>query len=106
MRSELKYKLLNEINNLFLLEVKPLTGRSHQIRVQLSAMGCVIKGDVKYGDHDASDGVSIALHAIELRFIHPVKKVLMHVYAPSPDSGLWMQFKNIERSHYGNTSMG
>ena len=105
-RSELKYKLIGEAHNLFLLEVKPLTGRSHQIRVQLSAMGCVIKGDLKYGDNEAYDGISIALHAIEISFIHPVKKELLRIHAPTPESGIWMYFKDIERSQYGNTSMG
>ena len=103
LRSELRFKVLAEATEFVLLEVIPVTGRSHQIRVQLSAMGCPIKGDLKYGDTDSNDGVSISLHAIQISFIHPVKKELLRTYAPTPDSGLWMLFKNIERSQYGNT---
>jgi len=106
LRSELRYKFLAQVNNLFLLEIKPVTGRSHQIRVQLSAMGCPIKGDLKYGDKDAGDGISISLHAINIGFVHPVKKQLLNIYAPAPDAGLWLDFKDIERLQYGNTSMG
>jgi 23S rRNA pseudouridine1911/1915/1917 synthase len=80
----------------WLLEVNPITGRPHQIRVQLSSMGCVISGDVKYGDKHANADGSIYLHARRLSFVHPVKKEPMTFEAPPPDKGMWKYFGNLE----------
>ncbi len=92
LRSELHYKTIGSQSGLWLLEVKPITGRPHQIRVQLASMGCVIKSDVKYGDDTGNDDGSIYLHSRQLEFIHPVKKENMIVQAPPPDYGLWKLF--------------
>jgi len=85
----LEYRLLKKLNNYFLLEIDLHTGRHHQIRSQLSAIGCPVKGDLKYGfDRSNKDG-SIHLHARELRFIHPVKKEPVRVIASPPGDPLW-----------------
>jgi 23S rRNA pseudouridine1911/1915/1917 synthase len=91
LRSELNYRILTEKNGLFLLEVLPITGRSHQIRVQLSAMGCPIVGDVKYGSSKEL-GSYICLHASRLKFVHPVQKVTVEIKAQTPRVEFWNQF--------------
>lgn len=96
LRSELSYRLLSNSGNVCLLEVKPITGRSHQIRVQLASMGCVIKGDLKYGDQEANEDASICLHSRKLEFIHPVKKEPMQVSADIPKHGYWQNFMNTD----------
>lgn len=97
LRSELSYRFIQENKGLYLLEVIPITGRSHQIRVQLASMGCAIAGDLKYGYPKALDDSSIALHARALEFIHPVKKELLKLMAPLPLTGLWPNFAHLER---------
>ena len=94
-RSELNYKLMSTAPGNCLLEVKPLTGRPHQIRVQLATLGCPIRGDVKYGASSANDDGSICLHARSLEFVHPVKKVAMKFDAPLPNSQYWAVFKHL-----------
>jgi 23S rRNA pseudouridine1911/1915/1917 synthase len=79
------------------LEVKPITGRSHQIRAQLAGIGCPILGDVKYGfDSPNPDGRSINLHAKNLEFVHPVKKKMLKVSAPLPDDEFWKSFLKFD----------
>ncbi len=85
----LEYRLLKKLDNYFLLEVDLHTGRHHQIRSQLSAIGCPIKGDLKYGFDRSNKDASIHLHARELKFIHPVKKEEINIIAPPPDEVLW-----------------
>lgn len=88
-KAVLHYKILKELDNYFLLEIDLETGRHHQIRSQLSAIGCPIKGDLKYGfDRSNKDG-SIHLHSRELNFVHPVKKEPIHIIAPTPEDSLW-----------------
>ena len=94
-KSELEYKLLKSSDNYHLLEVKPITGRHHQIRVQLSSMGCAIKGDVKYGDRRTNKDASIHLHAQKINFIHPVKKEPVEIIANPPSEVLWNAFIKI-----------
>lgn len=81
--ARLKYKLIHTTDRYFLLEVILYTGRHHQIRAQLSAIGCIIKGDLKYGAPRSNPDGSISLHARSMRFIHPVRKEEIEVVAPS-----------------------
>lgn len=85
----LDYELIGKSDRYFLLSVKPMTGRHHQIRVQLSHMGCPIKGDVKYGAPRTNRDASIHLHARKVEFEHPVKKKPVVVKAPLPDDPVW-----------------
>jgi 23S rRNA pseudouridine1911/1915/1917 synthase len=94
LRSELNYEVLKAGDNYSLLEVKPLTGRHHQIRVQLSSLGCPIAGDVKYGDKRGNDDKSICLHARQLIFTHPVQKELVTITASPPSQKYWNIFKD------------
>lgn len=89
----LRYQMLGESNDYFLLEVNLETGRHHQIRVQLSAIGCVIKGDLKYGSRRSNPDGGIHLHARRLSLIHPVRKTPLEVVAPVPDEVLWQFFE-------------
>jgi 23S rRNA pseudouridine1911/1915/1917 synthase len=90
--SELEYSTLNHSDKYSLVEINPLTGRHHQIRVQLSGIGCPIKGDLKYGfDRSNKDG-SIHLHARKLTFEHPVNKSIVEILAAPPDETLWNFF--------------
>ncbi|MDO4880220.1 MAG: RluA family pseudouridine synthase [Capnocytophaga sp.] len=81
----LEYSILKELDNYNLLEINLLTGRHHQIRSQLSALGCPIRGDIKYGAKRTNPDASISLHAYHLEFIHPVKKEKISLYAPIPE---------------------
>jgi 23S rRNA pseudouridine1911/1915/1917 synthase len=81
-RAELDYRVLRSDRHHSLLEIRPRTGRPHQIRVQLAAHGVPIVGDVKYGARPATAG-QVALVAAELQFKHPVRNELIRVYAPS-----------------------
>ena len=94
LKSELIYKFLKSSDNYHLLEIKLLTGRHHQIRSQLSAIGSPIKGDLKYGfDRSNKDG-SIHLHAYSLNFVHPIKLEEINVKAaPLMNDPIWNYFK-------------
>ncbi len=92
LKAELDYKLINDSDNFSLLEIKLITGRHHQIRVQLAKIGSPIKGDVKYGYKRTNNDASIHLHSRRLEFIHPVKKTLLKITAPPPDESLWNHF--------------
>lgn len=91
----LNYKLLKKLNNYYLLEIQLITGRHHQIRSQLSAIGCVIKGDLKYGAKRSNPDGSIHLHARKLSFIHPVKKEKIEITAPVPNDKLWIACNDL-----------
>jgi len=92
--SKLKYRVLQKSDKYTLLEVELFTGRHHQIRVQLSHIGCVIKGDVKYGARRSNEDASIHLHARELSFEHPVSKEKITINAPVPQhDNLWRFFE-------------
>ncbi|MCB0444419.1 MAG: RluA family pseudouridine synthase [Gelidibacter sp.] len=85
----LHYKLLKQLDHYFLLEIELETGRHHQIRSQLASIGCVIKGDLKYGFDRSNPDASIHLHARELQFVHPVSNETIHVIAPLPNDAVW-----------------
>jgi 23S rRNA pseudouridine1911/1915/1917 synthase len=85
----LEYRLLKKLDNYFLLEIDLHTGRHHQIRAQLAAIGCTIKGDLKYGADRSNKDASIHLHARSLTFIHPVKKEKLTFKAPPPNEAIW-----------------
>ena len=85
-QARLTYKLVAKTDRYFLIEVQLLTGRHHQIRCQLSGMGCPIKGDLKYGAPRSNPDGGISLHSREITFIHPVSKEEIHVTAPTPSS--------------------
>ena len=85
----LHYKVLQKLENYYLLEINLETGRHHQIRTQLSSIGCSIKGDLKYGFDRSNKDASIHLHARHIAFIHPVKKVPINVTAPLPKDSVW-----------------
>ena len=93
----LHYKLLAVNNGFSLLEVTPVTGRPHQIRVQLASMGCPIRGDVKYGFDSPNKDGNISLHARRLEFMHPVQKEPLTLYASLPNDGFWLHFKDFTR---------
>lgn len=92
-RAELEYRVAAESVRYFLLEIKPKTGRHHQIRVQLAATGCPVKGDLKYGYPRSDPGGGIHLHARQIEFIHPVKDEPVIITAPVPDETLWQIFE-------------
>ena len=92
LKSELDYKLLFSSDNYHLLEINPHTGRHHQIRVQLSAIGCPIKGDVKYGFRRSNEDASIHLHAKKAELVHPVSKQPLVIEADPPNESLWNFF--------------
>lgn len=91
----LSYKIIGESDKYFLLEIDLKTGRHHQIRAQLAAIGCPIKGDLKYGSPRSNKDASISLHARSVEFIHPVKKDVIKVVAPPPKDALWDFFSSI-----------
>jgi 23S rRNA pseudouridine1911/1915/1917 synthase len=85
----LHYQVLKKLDNYSLLEVDLETGRHHQIRAQLSAIGYPIKGDLKYGFNRSNKDGSIHLHARKIEFIHPVTKEQVSVLAPTPKEVIW-----------------
>ena len=92
-KAVLDYRLIGTSERYFLLEVNLHTGRHHQIRCQLAAAGCVIKGDLKYGARRSNPDGSISLHARHVEFEHPVSHQIISVEAPYPEADkLWQVF--------------
>ena len=87
--SKLNYKIIKSLDNYYQYEIKPETGRHHQIRVQLSNIGSPIKGDLKYGAKRSNKDGSICLHAREIIFKHPVTKEELKITAPTPQNKIW-----------------
>jgi 23S rRNA pseudouridine1911/1915/1917 synthase len=83
------YKYLGKSGDYHLIRVHPETGRPHQIRVQLSTLGCTIAGDLKYGARLALPDASVALHCLSMTFEHPVQKIPLTLYAPPPHTAWW-----------------
>jgi 23S rRNA pseudouridine1911/1915/1917 synthase len=88
-KAVLDYINLRQLERYYLLEITLKTGRHHQIRAQLSAIGSPIKGDLKYGFDRSNANGSIHLHARELSFVHPVNGETVQCIAPPPDDPLW-----------------
>ncbi|HEX8561983.1 MAG TPA: RNA pseudouridine synthase [Flavobacterium sp.] len=88
-QASLSYKVLHQLNNYYILEINLHTGRHHQIRAQLSAIGSPIKGDLKYGFDRSNSNGGIHLHARQLEFIHPVTKEPLVIKAPAPNDPIW-----------------
>lgn len=97
LRAELNYKVLSVSDKYFLLEIDLITGRHHQIRAQLAAIGCPVKGDLKYGASRSNPDGSIHLHSRYISFVHPVKKEVLSIYAQPPDDPLWNFFVSLNQ---------
>ena len=90
----LSYKVIAQSDRYTLLEINLETGRHHQIRCQLAALGCPIKGDLKYGAKRSNPDGGISLHARKIEFIHPVSKLPIVITAPIPEDTLWRTLEN------------
>ncbi|HNT92921.1 MAG: RluA family pseudouridine synthase [Bacteroidales bacterium] len=91
----LSYRILARSERYYLLEIDLHTGRHHQIRAQLAAAGCPVRGDLKYGARRSNEGGGISLHSRRVTFIHPVKKLEITAEAPLPDDKIWKLFKHV-----------
>lgn len=91
--AELKYRHIRSSDKYHLLEIELITGRHHQIRAQLSHIGCPIKGDLKYNSPRSNKNASIHLHAQSIEFIHPISKEKLIILADPPIDPLWDYFK-------------
>ncbi|MDX2191386.1 MAG: RNA pseudouridine synthase, partial [Bacteroidota bacterium] len=94
-RAELSFKYLTKTEEGYLLEVKPVTGRFHQIRAQLSKIGCRIVGDLKYGAPAPNPDKSICLHAYKLNFVHPIKNEPIEIIAELPEKPIWINARTF-----------
>ena len=91
----MRFSIVAASKSFYLLEIELLTGRHHQIRAQLAAMGSHIKGDLKYGAQRSNDDGGIHLHARSISFIHPVKQQRLTVNAPPPKEVIWDYFFSV-----------
>jgi len=94
----LLYRQLAESDRYTLLEIELKTGRHHQMRAQLSKIGSVIKGDLKYGARPSNPDKGICLHARKIQFVHPVKRENITLVAPVPNTPLWQYFEKEMQS--------
>lgn len=94
-KSILHYEMLARIGSHHLIKINPITGRPHQIRVQLSRLGCPIRGDIKYGYQHANKDATIHLHCRSMSFVHPVKKEEMTIIADFPKDQVWNEFGGL-----------
>jgi len=92
--ARLTYRLIAASDRYHLLEIELLTGRQHQIRAQLAAIGCHIKGDVKYGARRGNKDRSIHLHSWKMSFDHPITKERVHLETPWPKGVIWNAMTN------------
>lgn len=88
-QAELRYRLVAQSDRYWLLDIELVTGRHHQIRAQLAAVGCPVRGDIKYGARRTIPGGGIGLHARSLSFAHPQTGEQLSLAAPAPDDPLW-----------------
>ena len=104
--ASLDYRLLATSEGGYsLIEVDLHTGRHHQIRCQLAHIGCVIKGDLKYGAPRSNPDGSISLHARRINLIHPVRKEPLEIVAPLPDDALWQSFDGVGGNNQSSASV-
>jgi len=103
VKAELGYRVLGELGGYHLIEVYPVTGRTHQIRAQLAAMGSPIVGDHKYGYPRGSLRRTICLHAKKLAFLHPIKKEPIELTAKLPEDGFWERFEVFNNNGFEQT---
>lgn len=94
-KAELTYELAGELEGKYLIKINPITGRPHQIRVQLKMINCPIIADWKYGERTVHPDSGIYLHCRSMSFIHPVKKEPLTIKADFPKMGLWNHFKDV-----------
>ena len=94
-RAVLSYKAIAQSDRYTLLEINLETGRHHQIRCQLAAIGCPIKGDLKYGAKRSNPDGGISLHARRIEFVHPVSKLPIFITAPFPEDTLWQALESL-----------
>ncbi|MDR2382761.1 MAG: RluA family pseudouridine synthase, partial [Prevotellaceae bacterium] len=87
--ARLEYTVVGKSDNYILLKIRLFTGRHHQIRCQLAAIGSPIKGDLKYGFDRSNKDASISLIASSIAFVHPVKKETVNITAPLPNTDIW-----------------
>lgn len=102
-KSELDYRILAESDRYLLLEISMWSGRHHQIRAQLAAIGCPIRGDLKYGYPRSNPGGGISLHARSIDLEHPVGKGPLSIVAATPDERLWQVFLDLVDDGRGST---
>ncbi len=95
--AELSYEVLGRLGQHVLLQVRPVTGRPHQIRAQLASIGCPIRGDIKYGSTQPNRDNNIHLHCRRLSFVHPVKQEPVVIEAPLPENNdVWRMFRGFQ----------
>lgn len=92
LQAILTYKLIGQSDRYYLLEIDLQTGRHHQIRCQLAAIGCPIRGDLKYGYPRSNENGGIDLHSYKIAFVHPVSLQPIEIVAPVPNDRLWHYF--------------
>lgn len=105
-KAELNFRYIGKINLHHLIEVEPITGRPHQIRIQLASMGCPIRGDIKYGYPKPNNDGSINLHSRRIYFIHPVKKEPLICKAPVPETAFWEEFLSLDKEEVKTENLG
>jgi 23S rRNA pseudouridine1911/1915/1917 synthase len=105
LESALRYEVIDKSDGYYLIKVNPFSGRHHQIRVQLSSIGCVIKGDIKYGSDRTNKDASISLHARAISFKHPVKDEIITITAPVPNDNLWKYFEESQAQKNASTEL-
>ena len=88
-KAELSYRVLQHLDHFMLLGIDLISGRKHQIRAQLSAIGVPVRGDIKYGSKRTNPNGAIDLHAYRLVFVHPSRGSEQIATAPLPEDGLW-----------------
>jgi 23S rRNA pseudouridine1911/1915/1917 synthase len=96
-KAELVYEVIGKSDRYYLLEIRLLTGRHHQIRAQLAKIGCPVKGDLKYGFDRPNPDRSIHLHSRKVELVHPVSKEKLSILANPPDDPLWNYF--LQNNH-------